>query len=160
MDWYVAARQAKTSLVVEETRASAAAVTASHVSAAVQMATEGYTVGLLHDANAREDVPNRLALAALGSGIPRRVRELRLGPNFVAVGELTREERRTEADSLYHKNLLPVTYVTADLAGAAESPVYANVRMDSVISKITLPEGYAFEIFSTPSAVRHDKVCR
>ena len=53
-----------------------------------------------------------------------RVRELRLGPNLVAVGELTREETRTEADSLYHKNLLPVTYVTGDLAGAAESPVF------------------------------------
>ena len=42
----------------------------------------------------------------------------------------TREETRTEADSLYHKNLLPVTYVTGDLAGAAESPVYAILRMN------------------------------
>ena len=149
VDWYVAAPQAKTSLVVEETRASAAAVTASHVSAAVQMATEGYTVGLLHDANAREDVPIVLRPPRSAQGSRAAVRELRLGPNFVAVGELTREERRTEADSLYHKNLLPVTYVTADLAGAAESPVYAVPRMNSVISKITLPEGYAFEIFST-----------
>ena len=123
-------RRPKTSLVVDEARASAAAVTASHVSAAVQMATEGRTVGLLHDANAREDVPIVLRLPRSAQGSLAAVRELRLGPDLVAVGELTREETRTEADSLYHKNLLPVTYVTGDLAGAAESPVYAILRMN------------------------------
>ena len=119
------------------------------MSAAVQMATEGRTVGLLHDANAREDVPIVLRLPRSAQGSLAAVRELRLGPNLVAVGELTREETRTEADSLYHKNLLPVTYVTGDLAGADESPVYAILRMNSVISKVTLPEGYAFEIYNT-----------
>jgi multidrug efflux pump subunit AcrB len=67
----------------------------------------------------------------------------------VAIGELTREEARTEADSLYHKNLLPVTYVTGDLAGEAESPVYAILRMNDVISKVALPEGYALDIYNT-----------
>ena len=141
VDWYVAAPQAKTSLVVDESRAGAAAVTASHVSAAVHMATEGRTVGLLHDANAREDVPIVLRLPRPAQGSLAAVRELRLGPNLVAVGELTREETRPEADSLYHKNLLPVTYVTGDLAGADESPVYAILRMNRAIANVTLPAG-------------------
>ena len=97
------------------------------------------------------------ALAALGSGIAGRRARLRLGPNLVAVGELTREETRTEADSLYHKNLLPVTYVTGDLAGAAESPVYAILRMNSVISNVTLPEVLVRDL-QHASAVRHDEV--
>jgi multidrug efflux pump subunit AcrB len=42
-----------------------------------------------------------------------------------------------------------VTYVTGDLAGAAESPVYAILRMNGVISHMTVPEGYAFEIYNT-----------
>jgi multidrug efflux pump subunit AcrB len=149
IDWYVAAPQPKTSLVVDELRASDAGVSASQLSAAVQMATEGRTVGLLHDPQAREDVPIVLRLPRASQGSLASVRELRLGPNLVAVGELTREETRTEADSLYHKNLLPVTYVTGDLAGAAESPVYAILRMNEVISNVRLPEGYAFEIYNT-----------
>jgi multidrug efflux pump subunit AcrB len=149
VDWYVAAPQPKTSLVVDETRASAAGVSAAQVSTAVHMATEGRTVGLLHDPQAREDVPIVLRLPRTAQGSMTAVRELRLGPNLVAVGELTREETRTEADSLYHKNLLPVTYVTGDLAGAAESPVYAILRMNEVISNVVLPEGYAFEIYNT-----------
>jgi multidrug efflux pump subunit AcrB len=149
VDWYVAAPQAKTSLVVDEARASAAGVTAAQVSAAVYMASEGHTAGLLHDPDAREDVPIVLRLPRTALGSLAAVRELRLGPNLVAVGELTREETRTEADSLYHKNLLPVTYVTGDLAGAAESPVYAILRMNEVISNVVLPEGYSFEIYNT-----------
>jgi multidrug efflux pump subunit AcrB len=149
VDWYVAAPQPKTSLVIDEVRASDAGVSAAQVSAAVQMAVEGRTVGLLHDPQAREDVPIVLRLPRSAQGSLAAVRELRLGPNLVAVGELTREETRTEADSLYHKNLLPVTYVTGDLAGAAESPVYAILRMNDVISNVTLPEGYAFEIYNT-----------
>jgi multidrug efflux pump subunit AcrB len=149
IDWYVAAPQPMTSLVVDELRASDAGVSASQVSAAVQMAAEGRTVGLLHDPQAREDVPIVLRLPRASQGSLASVRELRLGPNLVAVGELTREETRTEADSLYHKNLLPVTYVTGDLAGAAESPIYAILRMNEVISNVTLPEGYGFEIYNT-----------
>jgi multidrug efflux pump subunit AcrB len=149
VDWYVAAPQAKTSLVVDEARASVAGVSASHVSAAVHMAAEGRTVGLLHDSRAREDVPIVVRLPRAAQGSLAAVRELRLGPNLVAVGELTREERRPEADSLYHKNLLPVTYVTGDLAGAAESPVYAILQMNDGISAITLPEGYTFDIYNT-----------
>jgi multidrug efflux pump subunit AcrB len=149
VDWYVAAPQPKTSLVVDQVRASDAGISASQVSAAVQMAAEGRTVGLLHDPQAREDVPIVLRLPRSSQGSLASVRELRLGPNLVAIGEVTREETRTEADSLYHKNLLPVTYVTGDLAGAAESPVYAILRMNEVISTVTLPEGYAFEIYNT-----------
>src|SRR5678816_125493 len=78
------------------------------------------------------------------------LRQLRLeGTHSVALGELTRETHTTEDGSLYHKNLLPVTYVTGDLAGAAESPVYAILRMNRVISNVALPEGYAFEIYNT-----------
>ena len=93
------------------------------------MAGEGGTVGLLHDAHAREDVPIVLRLPRAAPGIARpRCASCGWGRTLVALGELTREEIRTEADSLYHKNLLPVTYVTGDVAGAAESPVYAILQ--------------------------------
>jgi multidrug efflux pump subunit AcrB len=39
--------------------------------------------------------------------------------------------------------------VTGDLAGAAESPVYAILRMNEVLSTMALPEGYSFEIYNT-----------
>jgi multidrug efflux pump subunit AcrB len=150
VDWYVEAPQAKSSLVVDQERASAAGVSAADVAAAVQLASDGRHVGLLHDRRAREDVPIVVRLPRAQRGSLEQVRQIRLaGRHPVAIGELTREERTTEDASLYHKNLQPVTYVTGDLAGSAESPVYAILRMNEAIAELTLPEGYAFQVFNT-----------
>jgi multidrug efflux pump subunit AcrB len=149
VDWYVATPQPKTALVVDELRAAAAGLSAADVAGAVRAATDGVAVGLLHDPGSREDVPIVVRLPREQQGSLAAVRALRLGANRVAIGEVTREEQGTEADSLYHKNLLPVTYVTGDLAGAAESPVYAILRMNEAIAKVALPEGYAFDIYNT-----------
>jgi multidrug efflux pump subunit AcrB len=146
VDWYVSAPQAKTSLVADEARAGAAGVSAAQLSAAVRLAADGRVAGLFHDPDAREDVPIVLRLPRSAQGSLAAVRALRLGPRGVAIGELTREEAGIEADSLYHKNLRPVTYVTGDVAGAAESPVYAILQMNEALATITLPEGYRLEI--------------
>jgi multidrug efflux pump subunit AcrB len=50
-----------------------------------------------------------------------------------------------EDKSIYHKNLMPVTYVTADIAGEIESPVYAVLKLGPEIDKIKIPKGYQVE---------------
>jgi len=51
--------------------------------------------------------------------------------------------QETDLDrSIYHKNLMPVVYVTGDVAGVRESPVYAILEMRKKIDAIYLPEGY------------------
>ena len=150
VDWYVESPQAKTSVTVDQDRASAAGVSAADVATAVGMASEGARVGLLHDQAAREDVPIMVRLPRDARGSLDSLRQLRLvGAHSVALGELTREASTTEDVSLYHKNLRPVTYVTGDLAGEAESPVYAILQMNEALARITLPERYAFEVFNT-----------
>ena len=64
---------------------------------------------------------------------------------MVALGELVHVEKVIEDKSIYHKNLMPVTYVTADIAGAIESPVYAILKLGPEIDKIKIPEGYQIE---------------
>jgi multidrug efflux pump subunit AcrB len=51
----------------------------------------------------------------------------------VALSELVREEPLIADKSIYHKNLMPVVYVTADVAGAMESPVYAILKLSPQI---------------------------
>jgi multidrug efflux pump subunit AcrB len=74
---------------------------------------------------------------------------IRLGAQSASVREIARFEASTEEQSLYHKNLLPVTYVTADVAGEIESPVYAILQMNRALAQITFPEGYGLDIFNT-----------
>jgi multidrug efflux pump subunit AcrB len=53
-----------------------------------------------------------------------------------------------EQKSIYHKNLKPVVYVTADVAGVIESPVYAILKLGPEIADMELPEGYAMEQYT------------
>jgi len=149
VDWYVEAPQRKLRLAVDPEKAAAAGLSADLVSHVVHMANAGQRVGLLHDDTAREDVPIVLRFPRVSRGSLDTVRTLRLmGSRSVAIGELTRATEMIEDQSLYHKNLLPVTYVTADMAGAAESPVYAILRMNERLGTVTLPEGDGLEVFN------------
>ncbi len=147
-EWYVERERPKAVLEVDQEKAAAAGLSPAAVASVVRMAGGGEVTGLLHDEQAREDVPIVLRLPRdLRSDI-EAVRSIRLG-GAVAIGELTRVATAVEPYSLYHKNLRPVTYVTADVAGAVESPVYAILAMNRVLSRVALPEGYAFELFNT-----------
>ena len=65
-----------------------------------------------------------------------------------------RVETRRRQPSIYHKNLQPVTYVTGDVAGAIESPVYAILQMNRALAPMRLPEGYAPRDLQHAPAVR------
>jgi len=147
VDWYVEDPQPKLTLRVDEEKAAAAGLSAAAVATVVRMAGAGEPAGLVHDPQAREDVPIVLRLARDDRGSLDAVRAVRLsGARPVAVGEITTVSESIERQSLYHKNLQPVTYVIGDMAGAAESPVYAILQMNRAIGAITLPEGYVFDI--------------
>ncbi len=149
VDWYVEAPQTRVDLVVDDEKAAAAGLSASAVASVVRMASAGQVAGLLHDPSAREDVPIVLRLPRSRLAGLNDLESLRLtGTRPVAVGEITRRAETVEDQSIYHKNLLPVTYVTGDLAGEAESPVYAIMSMNEAIARLTLPEGYGVDVFN------------
>jgi multidrug efflux pump subunit AcrB len=52
---------------------------------------------------------------------------------------------------------MPVVYVTGDVAGVKESPVYAILEMRKKISAISLPEGYEIEQYTAriPESDKH-----
>ena len=149
VDWYVETPQTKVRLDVDRQKAAAAGVPASAVAAVVSMAGAGYQAGLVHDEQARADVPIVLRLPRADRGSLDAIRSVRIvGEASVAVGELTHAVTTTEQPSVYHKNLQPVTYVIGDVAGSFESPVYAILAMNRTIDQLRLPEGYRLEIFN------------
>jgi multidrug efflux pump subunit AcrB len=149
VDWYVETPQPKLTLRVDDEKAATSGVTAAAVASVVRMAGAGEQAGLVHDERAREDVPIVLRLPRADRGSLDAVRAIRLtGASPIAIGEITTTTASVESPSLYHKNLLPVTYVTGDVAGAAESPVYVILQMNRALEAIQLPEGYRFEVYT------------
>ncbi len=129
VDWYVEERQPKTILTFDHDRAAAAGVSAASLASTARMAASGETAGLLHDERSGEDVPIALRLPREARDIDA-LRRLRIGASRAAIGELADTVVGRESPSLYRKNRQPVTYVTADLAGAQESPVYAILQLN------------------------------
>jgi multidrug efflux pump subunit AcrB len=152
VDWYVESDRSTWRLEVDSERAAAAGLSAADVASVVRMAGAGADAGILHDPIAREAVPIVLRLPRAARGSIDRLQSLRLqggGRDGIAVGEVTRAVLVDDEPSVYHKNLRPVTYVTGDVAGAAESPVYAILQMNGAIAALRDPAGRPVEIFNT-----------
>lgn len=148
VDWYVEDDQPKCSLTVDREKAALNGITEDDVARTVQAASGGYVAGLLHADSAKEDVPivvrlDRPARSSLESLINLKIAG-RSG-NLVSLRELVRNQPTLEDKSIYHKNLMPVTYVTGDVAGAMESPVYAILKLGPEMQKIKAPQGYEIE---------------
>jgi multidrug efflux pump subunit AcrB len=113
-------------LVLDREKASLHGVQPSAVVETLAAAGAGATLGSFHVEHASSMVPVVLQLPAARRGLAD-VLSLTVpgarGP--VPLGELVREAPGREAPEIFHKNLMPVSYVFADIAGEIESPVYA-----------------------------------
>ena len=148
VDWYVEDDQTKYRFTVDDQKAALNGISTEEIARAMQIASAGYPAGLLHQAAEKEDVPLLVRLDRPTRSDLERMQSLKVagrGGRLVALSELVRVEKGIEDKSIYHKNLMPVTYVTADVAGVMESPVYAILKLGSEIDKFRIPEGYRIE---------------
>jgi multidrug efflux pump subunit AcrB len=150
-DWYVEDPQTKYDLKVNLDKAALQGVSAAEVSRTVQIGLNGASAGLLHDPSSREDIPIEVRLSRADRSGIEELRNLKLpGPTGaqVSLREITDIEKTVIDKSVYRKNLRPVVYVTGDVAGVVESPVYAILNMSEAIDKIQLPDGYQVKQYS------------
>jgi multidrug efflux pump subunit AcrB len=148
VDWYVEDDQPKYQVVIDEEKAALHGVSEERVAGLLSLASAGQTTGLLHEASSKEDIPIRLRLSRAARSSKASLRQLRVrggDGSLVPLSEIVKFKKTIEDKSIYHKNLMPVTYVTADLAGALESPVYAVFKAGPMIDGIEIPEGYRME---------------
>ncbi len=146
VDTYTEDDQPKYQLVVDTEKAALNGVSEDEIARTMRIASAGESVGLLHSEAEKEDVPITLRLDRATRSDLDRIRNLKImgrTGRLVPLGELVRVEQGIEDKSIYHKNLMPVSYVTADVAGAMESPVYAILKLAPQIHDIKLPEGYS-----------------
>jgi multidrug efflux pump subunit AcrB len=146
VDWYVEDEQPKTILRVDRTKAALHGISEAAISRTVQLATQGYPVTLLHTSADREDVNVVLELSRALRARPDDLLALpvrsEMNPQapLVPLRELVTVEQTLGERNIYHKNLQNVIYVTGDVAGVVESPVYAILTMNRALAKIDARE--------------------
>ena len=151
VDWYVEDDSPKYVVRLDREKAALNGISSQDAARALSMASAGDSTGLLHAADEKEDVPILVRLARPARSDLDRLKSLKLrsaGGNLVSLGEVAHIESTIEDKSIYHKNLMPVTYVTADVAGIIESPAYAMLKLGPAIDQIKIPEGYSIEQYT------------
>lgn len=158
VDWYMTDPQKEYAVILNEEKAQLSQVSPQRIKLVLETALKGRALCLLHDPRAKEDVrvlarfarSKRASLDDL-QGIYVKNQQGKLIP----LGELVEFRSQVHAHPIYHKNLKPVVYVTADVGGVEESPVYAMLKMNKELEKVQAPDGqdlkvyYARQPFST-----------
>ncbi len=147
VDWYVEDPQPRHYLEIDTEKAALHGITPQAIAESIRLATSGMPAGLLHEEKEQEPLPITLRLDRADRTDLDRIRRMPVqghtGPP-VTLAELTRVRETREGSYIYHKNLMPVTYVTADVAGQIEAPVYAVLAAGPEIATFR-PEGYEIE---------------
>jgi len=144
VDWWVEADQTRYRFVVDKERAAVAGVSAQQVSRTLAIALGGHDAGLVHVEDAAEPVPVNLRLPLEDRSSVDALDDLFVGSRhggLVPLSNVVTVEESPISKSRHRRNLKPVVYVTADVAGAIESPVYAILDMKPRIAEIPIPSG-------------------
>jgi multidrug efflux pump subunit AcrB len=151
IDAYMEADQTRARFIIDKEKAALNGISAQTISQTLAIAVDGLSVDLVHMPEEKEDVNLVLEIPRSARTLPEDLLGLRVrsgdanalpepnvvdAPPLVPLRELVRIERSVDEKTIYHKNLMPVTYVIADVAGAVESPVYAIFEMNERLGQI------------------------
>jgi len=161
VDWTVEDEQPRYTFVVDKEKAALNGVGADQIAGTLRVALNGAVVGLAHQPKEREDVPIFVEIPRAAKTSLTDLGEIRVASTsgtLVPLRELTRIEKGAIEKTIYHKNLKRVVYVSGDVAGREESPVYAIQKLASALDKLKTPAGYAIERHATQIPFLTDKV--
>lgn len=158
--WSVAAPQSQLNFSIDPQKAAVAGLMPSQIVNDLQIEVQGRNVGLLHDSRSQEDIPIRLRLERQLRLSQQNIGNFRLATpagSQISLSDLASLYTGVIDQPIYRQDLRPVVYVTADVAGAEESPVYAILKMRTALNKLRAPDGYGItqSFYATPESTEH-----
>ncbi len=158
VDWYREAEHKRLVLEVDKEKAALNGLSEGVITRTVQMAVQGLPIDLFHQPADKEDIAVVLQLPVSQRARIDSILNISLrSPGdvrgaLVPLRELVTVTEQAVEQPIYRKNLKPVIYVTADVAGEVESPVYAIFDMNRQLADLKASEfggdGEAVEIFN------------
>lgn len=145
IDWMVEDNQTEYQLIVDKEKAMLNGIAPQQIVGNLTYLLKEYPISNLYDENAAESVGIVLSLDDKDKTSLTDIQQLKVKGshgNVVPVSDLVSIKNGILQKTIYRKDQKRVVYVTADMAGALESPVYAILGMNERLQKMTLPKGY------------------
>ena len=127
VDTWLDAPQQQWTLEIRRNRAMILGLSEQQINQAITTATAGWDIGYLHSEQQKYALPMRLRLSQSYRDQMEQLLTLKIRnnqDNLIALGEVVTLEKSLIEQTIYHKNQRPVMFVTADMAGPLDSPLY------------------------------------
>ena len=124
---------------------------------AIKLALEGEDVGYLHNSAVKYAVPLRLTLPIAEKRNLDALLNLKLSNRdgeLISLGEVVKLIDTVHQQTIYHKDLQPVVFVTADMAGSVDSPLYGMFGIYQGLQS----QGIEQNLLSPPSLASNDSI--
>ncbi|MEN9489022.1 MAG: hypothetical protein RL494_1287, partial [Bacteroidota bacterium] len=145
IDWTVEDNQTEYKLEVDKEKAMLNGIAPQQVVGNLTYLLKEYPVSNLYDENSNNNVGIVLSLDDKDKTSLQDIQNLKIKGsqgNMIPVSDLVKVVQDTLQKTIYRKDQKRVVYVTADMAGGMESPVYAILGMNEKLTKMTVPKGY------------------
>lgn len=139
VDTWLDAPQQQWNLVIKRNRAIILGLTEHRINQAITTATSGWDIGYLHSEQQKYALPMRLRLSHTYRDQLEQLLLLKVRNNqgqLISLGEVVQLEKTQIEQTIYHKNQKPVMFVTADMAGPLDSPLYGLFDISSQLNQV------------------------
>jgi len=123
---------------IDRQMAAKLGVSQSLISEAISAAVKGEDVSYLHNSYSKYAIPIRLELNRWQKADSIQMLQMKVrsqSGQLIALRDLVNVRLVEHEQSIYHKDLIPVVYVTGDGAGITDSPLYGMFSMYSDIAE-------------------------
>jgi multidrug efflux pump subunit AcrB len=140
----VDARSPRLVLHVLQGKAALAGVAQKDIVETMRMGMSGEYATPVHSGEAKYEIPVRVTLPPERQSSIDQLLKLTVRADdgdLVPLSELVQVVTSDRERTVYHKDLLPVVYVMADMAGRLDSPLYGMFAIRPALSGMSLAEG-------------------
>ncbi len=145
IDWMVEDVQIEYKLEVDKEKAMLNGIAPQQVVANLTYLLKEYPISNLYDENSFDQVDIVLSITDADKTSLQDILNIKIKGNqgnLVPISDLVSIKQDTLQKTIFRKDQKQVVYITADMAGGLESPVYAILGMKEKLQKIELPKGY------------------
>ncbi|MDD3722139.1 MAG: efflux RND transporter permease subunit, partial [Lutibacter sp.] len=145
IDWMVEDAQTEYRLEIDKEKAMLNGIAPQQIVGNLTYLLKEYPISYLYDETSFDQIDIVLALSDADKTSLQDIQNIKIKGshgNVIPISDLVSVKQDTLQKTIFRKDQKRVVYVTADMAGALESPVYAILGMKEKLQKIELPEGY------------------
>ncbi len=133
---------------VNQEKAAKLGISQAQVVKTINTVLKGYDASFLHDAYVKYPIPIRLELSVADKADINTIKNIRIRSRngvLVPLSEFVKIIESTREQTIYHKDLQTVVYVTGDMAGELDSPLYGMFDIYTALEDLVVEGQYKLQ---------------